>query len=420
MIVIKHGYDRIIYEDLHNLRTKSMKILADENIPYVRRAFGAVGDVVTISGRAIDADAVRDAEMLLVRSITKVDRALLEGSAVRFVGTATIGEDHIDTGYLAERGIAFASAPGSNANSVGEYMVAALLELAHRFRFRLEGMKLGIVGVGNVGGRVLRKASAMGMECVLSDPPLARRTKKKEQSQASEMGRDCPLFFSPIEEIFDCDIVTLHVPLTKEGPDATYHLAGEAFIGNMKPGSVLINTARGPVADGEALKRALDSGHLKACVLDVWEGEPNVDVELLDRVFISTPHIAGYSLDGKVNGTRQIYEAACRCLGVESTWDPAPLLPPPECAEVRVPGDAKDLEEAVRGAVRAVYDIMADDAAMREILEAPDHERGPIFDRLRKEYPSRREFFNTRATVLPPNGEVAAQLAGIGFQTSGP
>ena len=376
-----------------------MRILADENIPYVREAFSSLGDVTTAAGRDLGAELVRDAEFLLVRSITKVNAALLEGSFVRFVATATIGEDHIDKDYLAERGIAFASAPGSNANSVGQYITAALLELAERLGLDLGRMTLGIVGVGNVGSNVLAKATALGMTCVLNDPPLERQTGDHK--------------YRPIDEILTCDIVTLHVPLTASGPDPTNHLADDAFIRRMKPGAILINTSRGAVADGAALQRALDDGHLRACVLDVWEGEPDVDVGLLDRVFIGTPHIAGYSFDGKVNGTRMVYEAACRFLNVEPAWDPAPLLPPPECPGLEVDGTAPN---AVRVAVRAVYDIMQDDAAMRRLSSVSRAERPGLFDRLRKEYPRRREFFNTLATVTPANADLQDQLEGVGFR----
>ncbi len=375
-----------------------MNILADENIPYVRDAFGPLGNVTTISGRVIDRAAVSDAHLLLVRSITRVNRELLDGSAVRFVATATIGEDHIDKAYLAESGIGFSSAPGSNANSVGQYITGALLALAERFELDLEKMKLGIVGVGHVGSIVEKRATALGLTCVLNDPPLARVTGDAK--------------YRPIEEIFDCDIVTLHVPLTKSGEDATYHLADDAFIRNLKPGAILMNSSRGAVADGVAISRALDDGHLRACVLDVWEGEPNIDVSLLEKVFIGTPHIAGYSFDGKVNGTRQIYEAACKFLGIDATWDAAPLLPAPECPSVNVDGNNPN---AVLDTVRAVYDIMDNDAAMRRLLPATAEERPALFDRLRKEYPRRREFHNTCITVSPLNPKLEACLSGIGF-----
>lgn len=379
----------------------TMKIVADENIPYVREAFKTLGHVQTMSGRGMDSFALKDTDLLLVRSVTKVNPALLDGTRVRFVATATIGEDHIDKDYLARRGITFASAPGSNANSVGQYIVSALEVLAERHGFALRGKRIGIVGVGNVGSRVLKKATALGMTCVCNDPPLARATGDAK--------------YRPIEEIYDCDIVTLHVPLTKDGPDATYHLASAQFIRSLKRGAILINSSRGPVADGNAIKAALDDGHLKACVLDVWEGEPDIDVSLLERVDIGTPHIAGYSFDGKVNGTRMIYEAACAFMNERADWDPAPLLPAPECPEVRVDG-AADTERAVREAVFAVYDIRRDDDAMRQIINTREAERAKLFDRLRKEYPRRREFFNTRAVVAPHNAATEASLAGVGFR----
>ena len=378
-----------------------MRILADENIPLVREAFAELGHVETMPGRVITPEAVKDVSMLLVRSITRVNRALLAGSAVRFVATATIGEDHIHKGYLEEQGIVFASAPGSNADSVGQYMVSSLFALAERYGFKLEGTSLGIVGVGNVGSRVVKLAAALGMRCVLNDPPLARQTGDKE--------------FRPLGEILACDIVTLHVPLTKHGPDATEHLVDADFLRRVKRGAILINTSRGPVADGKAIQRALDDGHLKACVLDVWEDEPNVDAGLLERVAIGTPHIAGYSFDGKVNGTRMIYEAACRFLGRNPTWDPAPLLPKAECPEVTVAGDTTDPEEAMRRAVFAVYDVRQDDAAMRHLLDVPESKREAEFDRLRKEYPRRMEFPNTRARVVPPSTQLESVLAGLGF-----
>jgi erythronate-4-phosphate dehydrogenase len=379
-----------------------MRIVVDENMPYGFEAFSTLGDVISMPGRSIDPAAAANADILAIRSITTVNAALLEGSRVRFVGTATIGEDHVDKAYLEARGIGFSSAPGCNANSVGQYVTAALLELAEAHAFRLRGTTLGIVGVGNVGSRVLKKASAMGLSCVLNDPPLERKTGDSA--------------YRPLDEILDCDIVTMHVPLTREGPDATYHLVDEAFVRRMKPGSILINTARGAVADGAALKRALADGHLKACVLDVWENEPTVDLELLEQTFISTPHIAGYSFDGKVNGTRQIYEAACAFLGVPPAWDPSPLLPAPECPEVHVNGAAEEPEGVLRDAVRRVYDIRNDDKAMRGLLHAPETEHGAFFDRLRKEYPRRREFFNTRAIITPENSDLAAVFSGVGFQ----
>lgn len=378
-----------------------MRILADENIPYAREAFEQLGGVVQMPGRAITRDALRDTELLIVRSITKVGPSLLEGTPVCFVGTCTIGEDHIDKAWLAEQGIGFSSAPGCNANSVAEYLVAALLALAERHRLDLDRLSLGIVGVGNVGSKVARKAEALGLACVLNDPPLAGQTGDTK--------------YRPIEEILACDIVTLHVPLTRDGPHPTFHLVDKAFLERMKPGAILINTSRGAVVDGNRLLAALETGRLRGCVLDVWENEPAIDVNLLECVDIGTPHIAGYSFDGKVNGTMQVYAAACRHLGVEPAFDVTPLLPEPPVPAVTVYPDEPD---ALALAVRTVYDIMADDAAMRELLFLPDEERPARFDALRKHYPVRREFFNTRVELAQPDETLENRLSGIGFSAA--
>lgn len=379
-----------------------MRIVVDENIPYGREAFASLGDVLLRPGRMIGRDDVQDAEMLMVRSITKVNADLLEGSKVRFVATATIGVDHLDEAYLRERGIAYASAPGCNANSVGEYIVAALLVLAETRGFKLADRKIGIIGHGNVGKRVEQKVRALGIDIVLNDPPLARETGDGQ--------------YRPLDEIFDCSIITTHVPLTKTGHDATYHLLNEAFLARCKTGTIILNTSRGSVCDGAALHAALESGKIGAAALDVWEGEPNVTLDLLSNCAIATPHIAGYSFDGKVNGTRQIYEAACGFLGVAPSWDPAPLLPPPEVPEVTVDGAPKSVQSEIAKTVFRVYDILDDDARMRALLTMPEAERGTYFDRLRKEYPRRREFHNTRAAIFPENSALTAALSGVGFK----
>lgn len=382
-----------------------MRIVADENIPYVREAFAGLGDVVTCSGRAMDAAQVKDADMLLVRSVTKVGSDLLNGSMVRFVATATIGEDHIDRPYLEKHDITFASAPGSNANSVGEYIAATLLVLADWRGFKIANKTLGIIGHGNVGKRVEAKVRALGMPYILNDPPLQRRT-----------GDDT---YRPLAELLEqSDIITTHVPLTKEGPDATYHLMNRDFFERVKTGVIIMNTARGAVANGDDLRAALESGKVGASVLDVWENEPNIDLNLFANLALGTPHIAGYSFDGKVNGTRQIYEAACAFLGVEPDWNPAPLLPAPDHPEIRVDGAANTMG-AVRAAVLTVYDIREDDKALREIITMPPANRGIWFDSLRKNYPRRREFHNSRVIVDPADGETQRILADLGFRVDG-
>jgi len=402
-----------------------MKIVADENIPYVQEAFGTLGDVTTLPGRKIDPASVKEAEILLVRSITSVDASLLEATGVRFVGTATIGTDHVDEEYLRSRRVAFASAPGSNANSVAEYVVAALLTLAGRWNVQLAGKTIGVIGVGNCGSRVVKKAESLGMKVLLNDPPLQRQTGDEK--------------YCPIEELFDADILTLHVPLTYEGVDATYHLVDEAFLKNLRPGALLVNTSRGGVVDGYALKAALNSRKIGGAVLDVWENEPNIDLELLDRVDIGTPHIAGYSFDGKVNATVMLYEAACAFLQVERNWEAASVLPAPDRPRIEVeevthrkPADGGSVhadggspptvyaagsdQDTIARIVRLVYDIERDDAELREIERLSEHERGAFFDRLRKEYTVRREFHNTEVVLPEALWRFASTLSGLGFR----
>lgn len=379
-----------------------MKVIVDENIPFAAEAFGTLGEVRALAGRALTAAAVREAEALIVRSVTRVGPALLDGSQVRFVGTATIGFDHVDVEYLRRRGIGFASAPGSNANSVAEYVVAALLVMAKRRGWQLAGRTLGVVGVGNVGSRVAAKARALGMNVVENDPPLARKSGDPR--------------FRPIEELFDADTLTLHVPLTREGPDKTHHLVDERFVARMRRRAVLVNTSRGSVAKTSALLGALKTGHLGALVLDVWENEPNISTDLLERVDVGTPHIAGYSFDGKVAGTVMVYEAACRFFGHEACWRADSVMPAPAVPIVQLDAAGRRDEEVVHEAVRAVYDIEADDARLRALLKLAASERGAEFDRLRKGYPVRREFFNTEIRLLNGSERLVRMLQGIGFR----
>jgi len=365
-----------------------MKIVADPNIPYIRDAFGPLGEIALVPGRQMNADAVRDADILLVRSVTPVNAALLDGSRVKFVATATIGFDHVDTTYLAGRGIEFATAAGSNANSVAEYIFAATLELAHRKNFRLRGKTLGVVGVGNVGSKVVRYAEALGLRVLPNDPPRQRVEKLPH--------------FVPLDRIIaEADIITLHVPLTKTGPDATRHLLDPHRLAR-RP--LLLNSSRGAVLDNKALL----SAQLAGLALDVWEGEPNLLPGLLEKVDLGTPHIAGYSFDGKVNGTRMIYEAACRCSGFVPAWKPQ--LPPPPVPQIEatvVPGE--DDEDVLRRVIRQVYDINADDAALRKVGSAG-------FDKLRADYPVRREFFNTALSLRGAGDGLRAKFAALGFR----
>lgn len=378
-----------------------MKIIADENIPFVAECFSSIGEVETVLGREIIPCVIADADALLVRSITPVGADLLADSKVRFVGTATIGFDHIDIEYLSQNKIGFASAPGSNANSAAEYVIAALLNIAKRHSIDLEGKSIGIIGVGNVGGRVAKKASALGMKTYLNDPPLQRQTGD--------------LKYLPIEKLFDCDFITLHTPLTFEGEDKTFHLADDKFFKSLKKGCIFINASRGGVVDSSALKAAIEESRLQATVHDVWENEPNIDVELLEMVDIGTPHIAGYSLDGKIAGMIMIYKAACKYFGLDAKYDISSFLPVPAIPELKINTQSVSEQDTLLGIVEKIYDIKADDVRLRRMLEESEKERGKYFDSLRRNYPVRREFQNTRIIVEDKNSSLAEKLKGIGF-----
>ncbi|MGD0572471.1 MAG: 4-phosphoerythronate dehydrogenase PdxB [Sedimentisphaerales bacterium] len=378
-----------------------MKIVADENIPFVKECFASIGDVQTLSGRQITPETVADADCLLVRSITPVNEKLLAGSNVKFVATATIGFEHVDVDYLKNQGIGFASAPGSNANSVADYIVAALLSVAQKHKITLEGKSIGVVGVGNVGSKVAKKCDAIGMIVKLNDPPLFRQTGDSK--------------YRPINELFNCDFITLHTPLTREGQDKTYHLADEKFFAYLKPGCVFVNTCRGAVHDTAALKAAIQNKKLGAVILDVWENEPNIDCELLRLVDISTPHIAGYSLDGKIAGMIMIYNAACEHFGLKPKHKINDFLPPPAVPQITIDKISPDHQKLLHEIVRQVYVINRDDFNTREIAMVEPEKRGKFFDDLRKNYPVRREFQNTKIIMTSGNG-LKTKLSGIGFQ----
>jgi len=379
-----------------------MQILFDENILYGNEAFSLLGDVRSCAGRDITPEMVGNVDLLFVRSVTKVNRDLLAGSRVKFVATATSGSDHIDTEFLAGAGIAFADAIGSNANSVAEYVVAALLTLGARRDFPLAGKSIGVIGVGHVGSLVVEKARALGMTVLRNDPPRQRKE---------------PGFKGvSLDEALAADVVSLHVPLTKDGLDPTFHLVDAARLERLKRGAILIQSSRGAVVDTGALKHMLKEKDGLVCVLDVWENEPVIDAELLELADIGTPHIAGYSWTSKVEATRLVYEAACLFLRREPAWAP-PLLPGGHEAPVISLEDAPtSVEATVKIAVDGVYDIVADDRRMRGMLAIEKNEHGAYFDSLRKNYPIRLEFLQARLTDVP-NAAVCA-LEGIGFRAA--
>ncbi|KMM81005.1 4-phosphoerythronate dehydrogenase PdxB [Pseudomonas deceptionensis] len=353
-----------------------MLIVADENIPLLEEFFADFGEIRRFPGRQISRADVLDADILLVRSVTKVDRDLLEGSAVRFVGTCTIGTDHLALEYFQRAGIQWSSAPGCNARGVVDYVLGSLLTLAEIEGADLTQRTYGVVGVGEVGGRLVQVLRSLGFNVLLCDPPR----------QADEGGD-----YVSLEQIIEqCDVISLHTPLDKTGSDPTWHLLDRERLNQLKPGTWLINASRGAVVDNAALREVLTRREDLQAVLDVWEGEPQVDVELADLCVLATPHIAGYSLDGKQRGTAQIYQALCDYLGHLPQVKLADLLPAPWLAKVELSADS-DPAWAMAMLCRGVYDPRRDDADFRRSLTGSVEEQKLAFDGLRKNYPIRRE-----------------------------
>lgn len=353
-----------------------MLIVADENIPLLDAFFAGFGEIRRYPGRAIDAACVRDADLLLVRSVTRVDRQLLEGSQVRFVGTCTIGTDHLDLEYFAQAGIHWSSAPGCNARGVVDYVLGSLLTLAELDGVELPKRLYGVVGAGEVGGRLVRVLRGLGWQVLVCDPLRA----------ASEEGD----FVSLDTLLEQCDTISLHTPLQRGGEHPTWHLLGAQQLARLRPGAWLINASRGPVVDNAALRELLLDREDVHAVLDVWEGEPQVDLALADLCTLATPHIAGYSLDGKQRGTAQIYQAFCRSQGLPEQVQLADLLPSPALARLDFDASA-DPAWALATLCRAVYDPRRDDADFRRSLSEDPAEQRAAFDLLRKRYPVRRE-----------------------------
>jgi erythronate-4-phosphate dehydrogenase len=356
--------------------TMSYSIVADENIPGLEAGFAALGSVTRVNGRLLQRQQLEGADILLVRSVTRVNRELLEGSSIRFVGSATIGTDHLDTDYLDAQGISWANAPGCNANSVVEYVLSAFARVDGLLEKLLAGGTVGIVGMGNVGSSLYRRLEAMGIQCLAYDPLLP----------ASSF----PVL-SELDAVLAADAVCLHAPLTRNGKYPSFHLLGQPELEQLKEGALLLNAGRGPVIDNAALSACLDMRPDLTVILDVWEHEPTIDLDLMAKVFLATPHIAGYSLDGKLAGTQMIYQACCLALGQPMTStsggaEPAQLI------EL----DASGIE-ALQRVIFASYDIAEDDKAMRKALAAIEDEQGAVvFDALRKNYPVRREFSHYR------------------------
>lgn len=345
----------------HRKQYNVMKIIVDNKIPYIREAIQKIADeVIYAPGKDFTPELVKDADALIVRTRTHCNRELLENSKVKFIATATIGFDHIDTEYCHRTGITWTNAPGCNSASVAQYIQSSLLALQQVRGVKLNKMTLGIVGVGNVGSKVAALAQKLGMRVLLNDLP-------REETE----GKDS---FTPLNILTqECDIITFHVPLYKEGAYKTFHLADETFFNSLKRKPIILNTSRGEVIKTEAILEALNIGTISEAVIDVWENEPDIHSGLLDKAFIGTPHIAGYSADGKANATRMSLEALCNYFGIQADFSITP--PEPENKIISTP--------TYEDAMLEIYDPRKDSNALKE--------SSAQFEQLRGDYPLRRE-----------------------------
>jgi erythronate-4-phosphate dehydrogenase len=341
-----------------------MKIVADENIPLLDHYFGDLGELLVKPGRAITHEDVRDADLLLVRSVTHVDKHLLENSSVKFVGSATTGADHLDTHWLNEAGIRWAIARGCNSEAVAEYVVCVIAALQKMEYLLQNNPRAGVIGVGNVGRKVVDKLTALGFEVIVHDPVRAQHEKD--------------FVSTPLEAFTDLDLVSIHTPLTHQGDHPTFHMIDKQFLSRQKKESILLNAGRGSVINFADLKHA--GQYLNWC-LDVWEHEPKIDLEILGTAVIATPHIAGYSVQAKYRGTEMIYQEACE-QGV--------IIPQPK-SEVIFPSKTLTSGHSLndwRDVVLKIYDPRYTSQQIKE--EMLSHH--DTFDHLRKHFSERHEF----------------------------
>ncbi len=373
-----------------------MKILVDENMPYAESLFSQLGEVILKPGRTLTVDDLIDVDALMIRSVTKVNQSLLEkANKLRFVGTATAGMDHVDQALLEAKGITFTAAPGCNKVGVAEYVFSSLMVLAQQQGFSIFDKTIGIVGAGQVGSYLADCLTGIGLNVLINDPP----------KQAGGDSRT----FTPLETILEqADVITLHTPLIKNGEWPTYHLIDGDVLSKLRGDQILINAARGPVVDNQALKVRLAAQDGFTAVLDVFEFEPQVDLELLPMLAFATPHIAGYGLEGKARGTTMIFNRYCEFLGLDSVADPATLLP---VAPVPLMQLSRAWDEAtLYNLIQMVYDVRRDDALFRREIATPG-----AFDAMRKSYWDRREY--SAITLVGNEQTNLIPLAKLGFQT---
>jgi len=372
-----------------------MKLVIDDKIPYLKGVLEPFARVAYIPGAYITREILADADGLVIRTRTRCDRQLLEGTSIKIITTATIGFDHIDTDYCQKAGIAWANAPGCNAESVNQYMASALTHWAMGKNTPLAGKTIGVVGVGNVGSKVAATSEILGMKVLLNDPPRARK--------------EGPDGFVEIEEILErSDIISLHVPLKREGIDKTFHMADKGFFERWKNPLLFINTCRGEVMDSSVLKNIKPLAHSPDLVIDCWEDEPGIDLSLMETTFLGTPHIAGYSRDGKANGTSQCIRALSRFFGLGiDQWYPE-SIEHPHFPVIMLNGAGMAEEQILGDAIQSTYSIEHDNKALKDY---------PVnFEKLRGDYPIRREFkaFSIIASNIP--GETLDKLEKLGFK----
>lgn len=371
-----------------------MKIYIDENIPYGESFFNAFGELHFFSGRTVTAEQLSDADVLLVRSITKVDQSLLHlNNSLKFVGTATIGTDHIDQSYLQSRNITFSSAPGCNKISVAEYILSSLLVLAEKKQLQLKQKSVAIVGAGNTGSAVYQHLSALGMDCKLYDPPLQLAGDKRQ--------------FCDFDEVIKADIISLHVPKITTGDYPTVHMFDASVLNKLTSEQILLNTSRGEVIDNKALLKQAQAGHSPILVLDVWENEPSVEKQLLPFIDIATPHIAGYSLDGKARGTEMLYQALCNTLEQKIEHKAEDFIVQAALSNLTI--EQQINQSILKRLVHLIFDVRRDDALFRQMIDQPDG-----FDIMRKTYSERREF--STLNVNAPASQTQL-LRSLGFKS---
>jgi len=372
-----------------------MNIYIDENIPYAQDFFTGHGNLHFFSGRKVSAEQLIDADVLLVRSITQVNEKLLSlNKKLKFVGTATIGTDHIDQAYLKERGIVFSSAPGCNKVSVAEYILSSLLVLAEQQQFILTDKSIAIVGAGNTGSAVYQRLNALGMNCKLYDPPLQLAGDKRQ--------------FCTFKQVLEADIISLHVPKVVGGEFPTLQLFDHGVLSQLSNGQILLNAARGDLIDNQALLKLAEQGLTPTLVLDVWENEPYINQKLLPYVAIATPHIAGYSLDGRVRGTEMLYQALCNFLQLKGNCTTADFVHRADINRICI---SKKIDQPlIKSLMHLIFDVRRDDALFREVIEDVDG-----FDTMRKTYQERREL---STLTVESSVEQNTLLQLLGFSTN--